>query len=102
MKKSPNLFNTLLGYNFKVDFVTSKYLFFAKKQIETSIQSHVPSLFPGCQGGRGRGGNDEGNDGGVYRYDYDDLDIRPTSSSTTPGGIGRNRFVCLFKPWVYF
>jgi len=48
---------------------------------------------PGCQGGRGRGGNDDGNDGGVYRYDYDDLDIRPTSSSTTPGGIGRNRCV---------
>ena len=64
MKKSPNLFNTLLGYNFKVDFVTSKYLFFAKKQIETSIQSHVPSLFPGCQGG-----NNDGKDGrgGSYR-----------------------------------
>ena len=61
------------------------------------VTFHVPSLFPGCQGGRGRGGNDDGNDGGVYRYDYDDLDIRPTSSSTTPGGIGRNRFVCLFK-----
>ena len=92
MKKSPNLFNTFLGYNFKVDFVTLKYLFLLK-----NIQSHVSSLFPGCQGGRGRGGNDDGNDGGVYRYDYDDLDIRPTSSSTTPGGIGRNRFVCLFK-----
>ena len=89
-------------YNLKVDFVALRYLFFVKKQIETSIQSHVSSLFPGCQGGRGRGGNDEGNDGGVYRYDYDDLDIRPTSSSTTPGGIGRNRFVCLFKSLIYF
>ena len=69
--------------------------------METSIQSHVPSLFPGCQGSRGRGGNDDGNDGGVYRYDYDDLDIRPTSSSTTPGGIGRNRFVCLLKSWIW-
>merc|ERR1712224_260501 len=47
---------------------------------------------PGCLGGRGRGGNDEGNDGGVYRYDYDDLDLRPDFSSTTPG-IGRNRCV---------
>ena len=44
----------------------------------------------GCVGGRGRGGDDGGNDGGVYRYDYDDLDLRPDFSSTTPG-IGRNR-----------
>ena len=86
-------------YNFKVDIVTLNKPFLLK---HLGIQSHVPSLFPGCQGGRGRGGNDEGSDGGVYRYDYDDLDIRPTSSSTTPGGIGRNRFVRLFKSWVYF
>ena len=84
-------------YNLKVDFLTLKYSFFVKKVNIDFYSIHVPSLFPGCQGGRGRGGNDDGNDGGVYRYDYDDLDIRPTSSSTTPGGIGRNRFVCLFK-----
>lgn len=43
--------------------------------------------------GRGRfGDDDDGNDGGVYRYDYDDLDLRPTYSSSTPG-LGRGRCV---------
>ena len=50
---------------------------------------------PGCTGGGGgRFGNDYdgGSDGGVYRYDYDDFDLRPTVSSSTPG-IGRGRCV---------
>lgn len=47
---------------------------------------------PGCIGNRGRGrGNDGGDDGGVYRYDYDDFDLKPATSTTT--GIGRGRCV---------
>ena len=53
------------------------------------------SSFIGCTGSRGRGGNYGGSNGGVYSYDYDDLDIKPTSSNTTPGGIGRHR--CFFE-----
>ena len=58
------------------------------------FKSQFFTLFTGCVGGgRGRGGDDGGNDGGVYRYDYDDLDLRPDFSSTTAGtGIGRNRY----------
>ena len=81
---------------FQVQLLKKHKIIKITKPLQDFYSIHVPSLFPGCQGGRGRGGNDDGNDGGVYRYDYDDLDIRPTSSSTTPGGIGRNRFVCLF------
>ena len=53
------------------------------------VTFHVPSLFPGCQGGRV--GNDDSNDGGVYRYDSMIIE--------------RTRFVCLFvclNPEFYF
>ena len=39
----------------------------------------------------GRGGDRDADDGGVYRYDYDDFDLRPATSSTP--GIGRGRCV---------
>jgi len=57
--------------------------------IDASCFDANGARIPGCEG-RGRGRNNDADDGGVYRYDYDDFDLRPT---TTTGTVGSGRCV---------